>query len=243
MARWILILLLLCNAIYFGWEFFLQQPQPVQEPPQLARGDGGDGERLVLVREADLSPRPQEPPPGVPAPEAAPEPEPLPPEERVCDMIGPFSEEVSARQIQNRLAARDIGVSLYQLTVPGEPDYWVHLGPMTSRKEAVATLRELQAEGIDSFLITEGELKNGISLGFFTRQELATRVQAQRLKQGYDAKIREVPRNHNEIWAVFEPGEFSEFSLRVWEEIQAGHTDLELRKNYCDAIASAVNLD
>jgi cell division septation protein DedD len=167
----------------------------------------------------------------------------LAPSVPVCHMIGPLKELISARQIKERLRALDISVHLYGIKVPGKPDYWVHLGPLRSRKEALDLLRELQSKKIDSFLITEGDLANGISLGFFTREDLARAVLEQRRELGYDAKIQSVQRFSEELWAVFDDGEYGKFSNELWQQIQTGTQGLELRKNFCDAIASADKLD
>jgi cell division septation protein DedD len=158
-------------------------------------------------------------------------------------MIGPFNELISANQVRARLKALDITVNTYQVSIPDKPDYWVHLGPMRSRKEALDLLRELQAKNIDSFLITEGELVNGISLGFFSREELAQGVMKQRREIGYEAKIRKVPRFSREIWEVFAGDEHLKLSDQLWQQIKAGTQDLELRKNSCELIASAEKLD
>ncbi|ARN74435.1 hypothetical protein BST96_10090 [Oceanicoccus sagamiensis] len=161
----------------------------------------------------------------------------------ICWQIGPFREEVSGKQVVSRLASLDIALKLESVEIPGKPDYWVHLPPQVSRKAAIKLLRELQAKKIDSFLITEGELANGLSLGFFTEEVRARKVYDQRVKQGYGAQIKVVPRTYTELWAVFEVGEYGKFSDALWETIKEGNKGLERRKNYCDKIASADNFD
>lgn len=246
MLRWWVLGLLLCNVIYFFWQ---RQAIPLDRIPEpLAAVQGAP---LTLLNEA-----PKDKPEAAPAdparqsgqstvgaddnsPADAQSPQSVP----VCHMIGPFKEKISARQVKERLAALDITVNTYSLSIPGKPDYWVHLGPMRSRKEAMDALRELHSKNIDSFLITEGSLLNGISLGFYTRVELAQAVLKQRREQGYDAKIQEVPRFSEELWEVFADGQYSKFSDATWDEVRAGTQDIELRKNFCDAIASAEKLD
>ncbi len=165
------------------------------------------------------------------------------PELDMCWLIGPFQEVISGKQVINRLSALDIKLALQSIEIVGKTDYWVHLQPQLSRKAAIKLLRELQAKKIDSFLITEGELADGISLGFFTSEERAKNVLQERIKQGYEAKIKQVPRTHTELWAVFERGEYSKFSDTLWEKIKQGNKGLERRKNYCDKIASLENFD
>jgi hypothetical protein len=231
MLRWVVIGLFLANVAYFFWS--------QQAPAGSVAGAGqlppmAGGKRLELLDERKTQDRPAD---GAAAERAAAPPVPI------CHMIGPFKEKISARQVKDRLKALDIDVATYQLQIPEKPDYWVHLGPMRSRKEALDVLRELQSKKIDSFLITEGELVNGISLGFFTKEDLAQAVQKQRKEQGYDAKIRLVPRFSQQLWEVLDAEQYNKFSDPLWEKVKAGTDGLELRKNSCDLIASAERLD
>ena len=114
---------------------------------------------------------------------------------------------------------------------------------MRSRREALDILRELQAKKIDSFLITEGELVNGISLGFYTKEELAQAIQKQRRDQGYEAKIHQIPRFALQLWEAFVGDEYNKLNDELWQKVKAGTEGLELRKNSCDLIASAERLD
>jgi hypothetical protein len=236
MTRWLVLGLLLGNAIYFLWQ---HNAQVVAIAPELAPAKSALGDRLALLSEAGESNGAAGSPPAKPTPK----PEVVEPPTPICHMIGPFKEKISAHQVQDRLKALDIQLHTFQVNIPDKPDYWVHLGPLRSRKEALDTLRELQAKKIDSFLITEGELLNGISLGFYTKEELAQAVLKQRREQGYAAKILAVPRFTQELWEVFADGQYGKFSDELWQKITAGTQGLELRKNSCDLIASAEKLD
>ena len=223
--------LLLCNAVYFVWQHNLKASSTVDAQSQIASSAAGD--RLVLLAERKGS--------GVSAQVAAAIP--AGPAAAICYMIGPFKEKISAHQVQDRLRALDITVNTYQVNIPDRPDFWVYLGPMRSRKEALDMLRELQSKKIDSFLIGDGDLVNGISLGFFTKEPLAQAVLKQRREQGYDAKLRAVPRFTQELWEVFADGQYAKLSDELWQQIKAGTQGVEQRKNSCDLIASAEKLD
>jgi len=221
--------LLLCNFIYFLWV----RQVPVDASLSAVKAIPVEGRGLTLLREMG----------GAADKEVASIVTVTKQPVAVCSMIGPFKEKVSARQIKDRLKALDIDVVTYQLKLPEKPDYWVHLGPMRSRREALDMLRELQAKKVDSFLITEGELVNGISLGFFTREELAQAIQKQRREQGYDAKIHQIPRFSSQLWEVFVGDRYNKLTQDIWQKVKAGTEGLELRKNSCDLIASAEQLD
>ena len=237
--RWILIVLLMCNGIYFLWQNYLaQHERPVSLSASVPAAESG--EVLVLLSEASFQQTTAEV--NTPEPVAA-DAASVADTTGICWQIGPFKEEISGKQVASRLAAMDISVQLQTIEIPGKPDYWVHIPPQVSRKAAIKLLRELQSKKIDSFLITEGELENGLSLGFFTQQDRAQKIFEQRAKQGYDAKIKIVPRARTELWAVFDTGEYGKFSDVLWDKIKEGNKGLERRKNYCDKIASTDNFD
>lgn len=248
--RWILIVLLMCNGIYFLWQHYLSpgssrmQAVPVASAAGLAAAPISllselDEEQLAaLTQDSDVA--------GValPVPGGSGEVGRDDAESRaMCLLLGPFREAVSAKQVVSRLAALDISAQLQSIAIQGRPDYWVHLPPQLSRRAAIKLLKELQANKIDSFLITEGELENGISLGFFTERARAEKVYQQRIKEGYEPVIKAVPRSSTEIWARLEGVEYGKFSDALWEKISEGDKRLERRKNYCDKIASADDFD
>jgi len=160
-----------------------------------------------------------------------------------CWLIGPFVEQVSGRQVVNRLAALDLTLKLLSRVQSGKPDYWVYIPPQVSRKVAIGLLRELQSNKIDSYLITDGELSRGLSLGFFTEQARADAVHQERIAQGYDARIKIVPRQYTEFWGIFDTRINGDFTQLLWEKVQSGNKALERHKNNCDRIASLDNLD
>ena len=233
--RWLLIILLMCNGIYFVWQGYLvdQQvkaqvgvtklPAHISELELLA-----DGDYEEVRKENDSAVD------GLSAEES---------QQEVCWMIGPFNELISGRQVAGRMSSLDIELKVVEVEVQGSPDYWVNIPPLATRKLALKKLRELQAKKIDSFLVTEGELANGISLGFFTNKSRAEAVYKKRKAQGYEPEIKQVPRSHVEIWLVSSQAEGEKISDKLWKTIKEGNSDLERRKNYCNTIASSEKLE
>jgi len=232
--RWIVIVLLMINGIYFLWYQYMV-PQEVVPADRVKVQAGANASELVMLSESqaravtDVDPvneslaQPQSP--------------------AVCWMVGPLVEQVTTKQVLDRVGALDIVADVVSVEVPEEPDYWVHIAPMQSRKEAIKMLRRLQARKIDSFLIGEGELENGISLGLFSQRERAEKIYNKRISQGFKVEIKEVDRNIDQSWVVFQSASGFDFSDEVWNGIKAGNKGLERRKNYCDKIASLGNLE
>lgn len=247
--RWILIVLLMCNGIYFLWQNYLLQNDSLRQPLPTTSINAGSSSGLILLSEVSDADAPKLNSSelvdnSVQLQESAPTEEDVDQQEpALCMLIGPFKEEVSGMQMVSRMASLDIDIELQKIELPGKPDYWVHMPPEPSRRAAIKLLREMQAKGIDSFLITEGELENGISLGFFTEQPRADKVHQQRVKEGFEAQIKIVPRVYTEIWALLGAKESDKFSDALWEKIKEGDDRLQRRKNYCDKIASPDNFD
>lgn len=233
--RWLLIMLLMCNGIYFVWQHYLVvSPERAGQAVAPATVAGNSGVATIELLE---------PLPVAAVDNTAPVRESKREEQAVCWQIGPFGEEVSARQVVSRLDAMQISLQEQVVEVAGEPDYWVHIPPLPSRKLANAVLRELQAKKIDSFLITQGELNNGISLGIFTQQNRAEAVLAQRRQQGYAATIKQTERITRQIWLVYDSSQYGELSDELWETIEEGNKGLQRHKNFCEKIASSSQFD
>jgi cell division protein FtsN len=161
-----------------------------------------------------------------------------------CWEVGKFAGEDQAKQAQQRLVALGHTLQLQKRSVQGEPDYWVFLGPYDNRRQALAAHRDLQARKIDSFLINEGELENAVSLGLFSLESGAQKMQQQRKKQGLDAQMRAVPRLRNEWWGVMRHPEV-QLPDAVREKILLDQPDppLEIKTLACESIANMQKLD
>ena len=124
----------------------------------------------------------------------------LPPPEAVrrgtCVALGPFETRDEAMAIGDEIAAAGGETRLVEDSEVGEPDYFVYVEPASSRALAHRTWRELVAQGIDAFVIPRGERENGVSVGVFSRQELAEAQHARVSELGFSVATRTVRRSH-----------------------------------------------
>lgn len=186
--RWIFLLLVALNIFYFVWT----QQQP------LSIGDGaasfvladGPKRNLSLVSEQQAT---------SPARSAADT------GEGMCLHLGGFEQEERATALAQRLLSLDIQAQQSAIRVEFAKDHWVYLPPFGSRDAALRQLRELQARGIDSYLVTEGDLQNGISLGIFSVQGSAAALLERMRAMGYGAELRELVRERREYWVRVPP--------------------------------------
>ena len=217
------------------WQSKTEAPAAVASLPKSAAG----GERLVLLSELDSAAA------GTPATQrqrqpAAPSDEaPLSSSEPLCTLVGPFKKELSAEYFVERLQALDVLAAVTLLEVPGSSSYWVYQRPESSRKAALRLLHELQAKGIDSYVIPKGDLANGVSFGLYNERKRADDRVAEIRGLGYEAQIRTVTRTFEESWVTLKAGEAEKISRDHWLELLNRESGLEKRENYCPPVASS----
>lgn len=160
------------------------------------------------------------------------------PSEPMCTLVGPFDALLQAEYLVERLAAREVTARIEELEIPGEIGYWVYLPPRETRRQAFNELREIQAKGIDSYVIPKGELANGISFGMFSQPALAKSRMEDMRSRGYAAEIKETPRIYRETWVVLAPGQSQYLDSAMWQQLLEGSEGVERRQNYCPPVAS-----
>ncbi len=240
--RWIVLFLLIVNVAYFGWEF-TQQAAPGSNAPESTDLPPLAGKKLVLLTERLQKAGASAPPP---APVVAKEQkEPLQREldtveikkDTMCVSIGPYEEESPGRAMIKSLTIEGVASKLDQLELSREVQYWVILPPAPTRKEAMRSLRNLQAKKIDSYLISSGELRNAISLGLFTRKQSAQGVLASVKEAGFPARLVEKERIQSEFWVRIPPGQPVENLEKTLETLVVPGGDIKISKAACEMFA------
>lgn len=151
------------------------QPLPALAPPRVsATSQPGDE---VSPPEAQDTP-----PVAIPAP--------------VCVGLGPFVSLAEAAEVARRIESTGGEAQVLERSEVGAPDYFVYVEPAPSRALAHRTWQELVAQGIDAFVIPRGERENGVSVGVFTRRELAVAQRDRVSELGFDVAMRTVRRSH-----------------------------------------------
>ena len=150
-------------------------PQPL--PPVVDAVGAGDGSSTPV---APLESQPQR----------------RPVQPRTCIVLGPFGTPDEAAAIGERIDSAGGESALVEDTEVGEPDFFVYVEPAASRALAHRTWRELVAQGIDAFVIPRGERENGVSVGVFSRRELAEAQRDRVSELGFPVGMRTVLRSH-----------------------------------------------
>lgn len=160
----------------------------------------------------------------------------------MCMLLGPYQEVALGSMLHSRLLALGIRAKMAAVEVAGDPEYWVYLRPEPTRELAIVKLKELQEKKIDSFIIPDGDIANGISLGVFDNKENAERYRQVIVELGHDGQVRANPRKYLENWVVIYPEDAAGFSAELYEQLRIENNALDLRKDSCSKVASVADI-
>lgn len=120
-----------------------------------------------------------------------------------CYSVGPLADRIDAKHLKVRAEALGFNSELRGLATGTSIEYWVHIPPQSNRQQSLRLLRELQGRGIDSYVITQGDLAEGISLGLFRSSDSANKLSQKMKGLDYEVVIQEVSRGEKELWLEF----------------------------------------
>lgn len=224
--RWFFLFLLALNVFYYIWH---QQQSPLR-PKEVAPLSlfHGEQKNIRLLSESSEAPQRRQAE-DLPEPQASPS---------ACIYLGSFSAEERARLLVQRLLSLDVQASVQTVDAAAGVDYWVYLPPLASRQASLWQLRELQARKIDSYIITEGDLTDGISLGIFQRKDSAESV-VERLKAaGYDALMRELARSQHDYWVQVAPQSGRLVDDSLVRQLAVDFPELQKQTMPCKSVAT-----
>ena len=147
-----------------------------------------------------------------------------------CSALGPFDDVSEGQIVLERLVSMNFQVNLKAIDQPtGEFDFRVMIPPAASLEEAFRKLRELQSQGIDSYVITRGNDALAISLGVFSTIKAAKA--AQQSNYGYESMIAKIQRLDRSYWIV--PYGTLEVAKALMQSIITDFSDLEINQVAC----------
>lgn len=220
--RWMFLWLVVLNLFYYVWH---QQQVPLRvteiAPLDMAQSSKRD---IRLLSESSAPVRRE-----VAVAEAV---------EAVCLFLGSFEQMPEASAVEQRLLSLDIRSQVQSIDAAAGVDYWVYLPPLASRQASLRQLRELQARKIDSYIITQGDLANGISLGIFPRNDSAESVMQRLREAGYEPLLRELTRAHRSFWVRIAPESRRLAEDSLLERLAFDFKGLQHQLMPCEGVAS-----
>lgn len=152
-----------------------------------------------------------------------------------CLAFGVFDNIASSNALVTQLRQQGFQARV-ELQEQTDSEYRVYMPPFTSDTAARQTLANLLENGVDSFLITDGDLARGISLGVFSQQNSAYRLQEELAAEGYATNIQEIVRSNTEFWVVVQS--LTAASLEaLWQALLIDQPGLKQSENLCEIVA------
>ncbi|WP_339081132.1 SPOR domain-containing protein [Pseudomonas sp. TMP9] len=220
--RWMFLWLVVLNLFYYVWH---QQQAPLRVTEIAPLTMAQDSKRDIRLLSESSAP---------PKREAA-EVQPI---EAVCLFLGSFELMANAAALEQRLLSLDIQSRVQSMDAAAGVDYWVYLPPLASRQASLRQLRELQARKINSYIITQGDLANGVSLGIFPRSDSAQSVMQRLRDAGYEPSLRELTRAHRSFWVRISPQSRRLADDALLERLALDFKGLEQQLMPCEGVAS-----
>lgn len=221
--RWMFLWLVVLNLFYYVWH---QQQAPLRVTEIAPLTMAQDSKRDIrLLSDSSAPPRRE-------ATEVQ-------PTEAVCLFLGSFELMANAAALEQRLLSLDIQSRVQSMDAAAGVDYWVYLPPLASRQASLRQLRELQARKINSYIITQGDLANGVSLGIFPRSDSAQSVMQRLRDAGYEPSLRELTRAHRSFWVRISPQSRRLADDALLERLALDFKGLEQQLMPCEGVASA----
>lgn len=124
--------------------------------------------------------------------------------DRSCVRLGWLpSAERAQSLVDNQPLASEVGLQVDEVERELSPLHWVIIPPQPP-EVALRQFRDIQRQGIDSYLVTQGENRNAISLGLFESRESAISVLEEKKRQNLNAVLVNFPRNQISYALSFE---------------------------------------
>lgn len=218
--RWIFISLLVLNLAYLGYEF--TQPEHVaQQQAVEVQSVSGAASIQMLSEVSGLRKR-------------AKDSNKVSSKSGLCWAVGPYKVELDAKHLYARMTAIDLNAKVVAQSVLVKEEFWVYLPPLANKKQAIRKLKELQKRKVDSFVITEGELANGISLGLFSQQDSVDRLLASLKKKKITPKVKKLQRTRDQFWVTTPVNTQFELDEKTKKRLLDGRK-LEWQQIRCDS--------
>ena len=224
--RLIFLSLLVLNLAYMGWGLWQQKMQKGIESKQSL--PPLKGEKLVLLSESDEL--------GSSLVERLPE-RVKPKSLESCAKVGPFRDRAEGQSFIDLLEGEGLKSSIGRVELARETQFWVVLPPANNRNEAMKSLRVLQSNKVDSYLISSGEMRNAISIGLFNQEQAAKTMQGKVKEAGFDAEIRAKDSVDNEYWVQIFPGQTLEKLQNMLSEVVKDNKNIKISKASCETFA------
>ena len=249
--RWIFLSLVLMNAMFFVWRFVLPANQPqklsasaVEVAPQIIPSS----ETITLLEEVskpevvepseivadDASSLSHASVASVAPPSASSVSGEMTVASAACYWIGVFASDDERTAILARLTKLNVSTAKIDIAAPGGLRHWVYLPPQRTRAESAAIVQSLKVAGVDSYVISEGEHRLGVSLGLFSQRALADEKMADLQRRGLNPVMDTYERAANQRWLIVNKGDIDAVGDNVLSIMLKNKADVKVSEKKCN---------
>ena len=119
-----------------------------------------------------------------------------------------------------------------------EPFYWVYLTPLESTLRALEIMSELKAEGVEAFLISEGELKDGLSLGVYQDEAAVGALRSTIEELGFEIEVLKKSRSYEAGWVQLQRKDRENGGAESLIKVREQYPQVKYRQKVCKSVAS-----
>ncbi|MCP3662092.1 MAG: hypothetical protein GY696_06280 [Gammaproteobacteria bacterium] len=177
---------------------------------------------------------------SVPEPEKSkndtpPIPEPVAEPQWMCGILGPIDRGAKAREFLGRLKESGYQGSLRREIYQNTIGYSVIIPPLGSQSAAIEAVKRLKANGVkDLRRFVKDEVRNGISLGVFSKRSNAESRRRSIAKMGYKVKVQ--PRTIEVLVYWIDFRRLSTTGMDLLQQLKHDEPDIEVKDQNCPQI-------
>lgn len=219
--RWVFYGLLIINVVFFAWQQFAGheggvggvevQAQSSDVAPIRLLSELGEQAEIELVRRSGTD---------------------------KCDVYGPFFSSMESKSFLR--AVKRAGIKGWQEgeLVQLKPYFSLYVEPLATVEMAQILVNRLRGYQLNAELITEGRLRNGVSLGDFESRSDISRLQNKLSAHEISVKVVEKSRDYERFWVYFGPSSEALLSGKLRDDLIARFPDIFHQQKNCKPVAS-----
>lgn len=176
--KYLFLSLFLLNVLYALWQLQVRRPsvEAVAAGPMVAEVERG----AAVESRAVLAPERVQ-------------------EAGLCVSLGGFESAGEAEQLRQRLLVLGVAAQVKSSDVVVGTDYWLVMPVIGGERHAVLQLSALQEQGLDSFLITRGELAGQLAMGVFAKEDYARLRREELQSMGHDVSMHSLSKTEQQF--------------------------------------------
>lgn len=159
-----------------------------------------------------------------------------------CLLVGPSKNGRDAEMFVQSLADTGLFAKTIERKQEVAPRYWVYIPALKDYAGSLALQAELNAKGVDNFIIHHDELYGALSVGVFENIDSAERMQSVMTRKGYRVSIRNIFNYESSWWVQIEAAADQKNINEISRIAMKYGLPRQMREIFCKTVASEKSL-